>query len=138
FWYTRVLGIFHLQVINTTYSHHLPQRLDVLWIRWLGEDPGYVGNPGVRRLERVGYVPEGLFAFGFIDPDVVVRAAHLIPAFIYEKTDKLLTRSLFWDCQDGDWETTMSTCIFVYRDMLSRFLRTGVGHTHRHFTHPTL
>lgn len=104
FWYARVLGIFHLQVISTTDNHRVPQRLDVLWIRWLGEDPGYVGNPGVRRLERVGYVPEGPFAFGFIDPDVVVRAAHLIPAFIYEKTDKLLSRSLFWDCQDGDWE----------------------------------
>ncbi|KIO30648.1 hypothetical protein M407DRAFT_20363 [Tulasnella calospora MUT 4182] len=136
-WYARVLGIFHLQVINTTDSHHLPQRLDVLWIRWLGEDPGYVGNPGVRRLERVGYVPEGPFAFGFIDPDVVVRAAHLIPAFIYEKTDKLLTRSLFWDCQDGDWENYYVNP-FVDRDMLSRFLGTGVGHTHRHFTHPTL
>ncbi|KIO20788.1 hypothetical protein M407DRAFT_219893, partial [Tulasnella calospora MUT 4182] len=129
FWYARVLGIFHLQVVNTTSTRRIPQRMDVLWIRWLGEDPEYVGNIGVRKLERVGYVPEGPYAFGFVDPDLVVRAAHLIPSFIYGKTDDLLTRSLYWDSQDGDWENYYVNP-FVDRDMLSRFLGTGVGHTH--------
>ncbi|KAG8909385.1 hypothetical protein FRC00_010243 [Tulasnella sp. 408] len=77
--------------------------MDVLWIRWLGEDPEY--------------------------PDVVVRAAHLIPSFIYGKTADLLTRSFYWDSREGDWENYYVNP-FVDRDMLSRSLGTGVGHTH--------
>lgn len=77
--------------------------MDVLWIRWLGEDPEYTGGLASRRLERVGYVPEGDGAFGFLDPAVVIRGAHLIPSFTFDKTRDLLQESRYWDAEDGDW-----------------------------------
>lgn len=103
FWYARVLGIYHLQVVHAPSGVKTPQKLEVLWIRWLGEDPEYTGGLALRRLERVGYVPEGEGAFGFLDPATVLRGAHLIPSFIFGKTQDLLRESRYWDAEDGDW-----------------------------------
>ncbi|KAG8971132.1 hypothetical protein FRC05_011501 [Tulasnella sp. 425] len=111
FWYAQVLGIYHVQVIHQPLGTRSPQTLEVLWIRWLGEDLEYSGGLASRQLERVGYVPEGDGAFGFLDPAVVIRGAHLIPSFFFEKTTDLLQESRFVD-----------------RDMLSCFLGTGAGH----------
>lgn len=103
YWYARVLGIYHLQVIHPPSGIKTARTLEVLWIRWLGEDPEYIGGLAKRQLERVGYVPEGDGAFGFIDPAVVIRGAHLIPSFVFEKTSDLLQESRYWDTKDGDW-----------------------------------
>ncbi|KIO17412.1 hypothetical protein M407DRAFT_55530, partial [Tulasnella calospora MUT 4182] len=128
FWYARVLGIYHLQVIHRPSGIKAAQTLEVLWIRWLGEDPEYTGGLANRRLERVGYVPaEDDGAFGFIYPAVVIRGAHLIPSFIFEKATDLLPESKYWDSKDGDW-VNYYVNPFVDRDMLSRFLGTGAGH----------
>ncbi|KAG9047246.1 hypothetical protein FS837_002719 [Tulasnella sp. UAMH 9824] len=128
FWYARVLGIYHLQVTHPPSGVNTPLSLQVLWIRWLGEDPEYTGGVTLRRLERIGYVPEGEGAFGFLDPTIVLRGAHLIPSFIFETTQDLLPRSKYWDTEDGDW-VNYYVNPFVDRDMLSRYLGTGVGHT---------
>lgn len=46
------------------------------------------------RLPRVGFIPHtDPAAFGFINPEDAVRAAHLIPAFSYGKTDYYLPPS---------------------------------------------
>ncbi|KAG8942397.1 hypothetical protein FRC04_003762 [Tulasnella sp. 424] len=127
FWYARVLGIYHLQVIHAPSGIHKPRSLEVLWIRWLGDDPEYTGGLARRKLERVGYVPEGNGAFGFLDPALVLRGAHLIPSFHFDKTEDLLQRSKYWDTKDGDW-VNFYVNPFVDRDMLSHFLGTGVGH----------
>ncbi|KAG9014300.1 hypothetical protein FRB90_005422 [Tulasnella sp. 427] len=127
FWYARVLRIYHLQVVHRSSGVATAQTMEVLWIRWLGEDPEYTGGLTRRRLERVGYVPDGDGAFGFVDPALVIRGAHLIPAFTFGKTLDLLPKSNYWDTEDGDW-VNYYVNPFVDRDMLSRFLGTGAGH----------
>ena len=108
FWYARVIGIFHAQVIYAPTKVYSPQRFTFLWVRWLGDDtdPNKVGTFTKRRLHRVGYVPESpTDSFGFLDPSVVIRSAHLIPAFEFGFSKKLLSVSSYWDTSDGDWES---------------------------------
>lgn len=62
--------------------------------------PDKSGNSGVvpryhwgfkdGRLPKVGFIPDSPAAFGFLDPSLVVRACHLIPAFADGRTDDLL------------------------------------------------
>ena len=56
-----------------------------------------VGGEGDRsgfkycKLPKIGFVPESdRFAFGFLDPSVVIRGCHLIPAFAQGRTGRLL------------------------------------------------
>ena len=50
YWYARVVGIFHANVIwNNGQSHfHEPQKVDFLFVRWLGTDPDYEASWKVR------------------------------------------------------------------------------------------
>jgi hypothetical protein len=43
FWYARVLGIFHLEVLHTgTDSQNgSVQHMEFLWVRWFGTEPDY-------------------------------------------------------------------------------------------------
>ncbi len=105
FWYARVLGIYHANILDRTERFPRPKRMEFLWVRWFGMDPDWVGGPSTLRLDRVGYVPENdpSGAFGFIDPSHVLRACHLIPAFHLGKTTNLLGPSEVRDSTDGDW-----------------------------------
>lgn len=93
FWYAQVLGIFHANVFHTdpTVRRLSPQRMEFLWVRWLGDEPGYKSGFKYAKLPKVGFVPEDdEYAFGFLDPAHVIRGAHLIPAFHSGKTNDLL------------------------------------------------
>jgi hypothetical protein len=83
FWYARVLGIYHVNVMyigegNTDYT---PHRLDFLWVRWY-ELEDYDASWSSRRLDRVSF-PKSAHEhpFGFLDPADVLRACHIIPVF---------------------------------------------------------
>lgn len=82
YWYARVIGVFHVNARykgNTTLMHFL-------WVRWFGRDTARegLGGFGTRRLHRVGFVDgKDPNTFGFLDPAVVLRAVHLIPAFAH-------------------------------------------------------
>ncbi|KAG6835741.1 hypothetical protein H0H93_015071 [Arthromyces matolae] len=68
-----------------------PVSKEVLWIRWFKYDPTFRSGFEKKRLHRIHFVPsEDSEAFGFLDPDEVIRAAHLIPAFRFEPTDQWL------------------------------------------------
>ncbi|KAG8937783.1 hypothetical protein FRC03_007857 [Tulasnella sp. 419] len=138
FWYARVLGIFHLDIVHKGLGTCEAKRIEVLWIRWMGEDPDYVGNDKKHRLHRVGYVPSnGPGAFGFLDPSLVIRGAHLIPAFAFGYTTELLPKSNWWDDeQHGDY-TNYYVNQFVDRDMLMRYIGHGVGHSVNPLTAPS-
>jgi hypothetical protein len=78
YWYARVIGIYHA---NVSLRGQDCGAMDFLHVRWMGFDIEY---PTAKRLPRVGFfdcsnTSEG--AFGFLDPDVVIRGVHLIPAF---------------------------------------------------------
>ncbi|EGN92234.1 hypothetical protein SERLA73DRAFT_66092, partial [Serpula lacrymans var. lacrymans S7.3] len=40
YWYTRVLGVFHTQVLHVSLGSkdNRPQRMEFLWVCWLGLD----------------------------------------------------------------------------------------------------
>jgi hypothetical protein len=102
FWYARVCTIFHVNVTVKGYS--TVQEMPVLWVRWLGVDPDYAAGWTAKRLHRVGFVPDGgtTPAFGFLDPALVIRAAHLQPAFEHGRTEDLLGPSIARADEEAD------------------------------------
>ena len=82
FWYARVMAIYHVNVvyIGEGNADFLPRRLDFLWVRWYELLDHEDWSP--QRLDRVSFMDVAdEHAFGFLDPDDVLRACHIIPAF---------------------------------------------------------
>ncbi|KII83957.1 hypothetical protein PLICRDRAFT_46731 [Plicaturopsis crispa FD-325 SS-3] len=133
FWYARVLGVFHANVYHSGPSakNRSVQRMEFLWVRWFGSAIGYHSGSKRARLPKVGFVPDtDESAFGFLDPSLVIRGCHLIPAFVDGRTPALLncTHSAGRAADEiDDWEAYYVN-IFVDRDMFMRFLGGGVGH----------
>ena len=93
YWYARVIGIFHVDVLHTGPYSKSPykQRIDFLWVRWFGRDMTFKAGWQARRLHRVGFLDaKEPGAFGFLDPALVIRGVHLIPAFSQGRTNELL------------------------------------------------
>jgi hypothetical protein len=94
FWYARVLGVFHAQVVHVgpTARNRSKQYMEFLWVRWFGTVPGYRYGPKVARLPKIGFL-DGIdeAAFGFLDPSLVIRGCHLVPVFADGRTSGLLT-----------------------------------------------
>lgn len=87
FWYAETLGAF---LITVDYAG-IEKTMDCLWVRWFGVMPGYHWGLKNGRLPKIGFVPsDSGTAFGFVDPSLVLRACHLIPAFADGRTDSLL------------------------------------------------
>ena len=84
YWYAQVLGIYHAH-ISTTHPEAQKcsaQHMQFLWVRWLGAEPGYRSGSNIARLPKVGFVEDtDEDVFGFLDPDLIIRGSHLIPAF---------------------------------------------------------
>jgi hypothetical protein len=75
--YAWVLGIFRVKVLYPTVAR--PTTMDVLWVRWLQIDKTHRAGWRAKRLYRVQFVPSlEDSAFGFLDPDNIIRGAHLI------------------------------------------------------------
>ncbi|KAF9029874.1 hypothetical protein BJ165DRAFT_1397314 [Panaeolus papilionaceus] len=84
YWYARVLGIFHAQIVYMDPITETMQRseLEFLWVRWFGLNSSPRHGWAAKNLPRVGFINERVDrspAFGFIDPSQVIRAVHLIP-----------------------------------------------------------
>ena len=99
--YARILGVFHVTV-----SHRLPghyptvHTMEVLLVRWYRLVTSYRAGFNARRLYRLEFLSETLAdpdAFGFLNPDDVIRGAHLIPAYAHGRiTDESLYYSDTW------------------------------------------
>lgn len=108
YWYARVIGIFHAYVrhVGLASKSEEPQKMEFLWVRWFGRDMQHRGGWKSQRLHRVGFVdsdnPE---AFGFLDPNEVIRGVHMIPAFAHGHTSDLLAPSIARQAveNDEDW-----------------------------------
>ncbi|KAF8204209.1 hypothetical protein K438DRAFT_1964576 [Mycena galopus ATCC 62051] len=126
YWYARVLGVFHVNVYPP--GARAPHRFEFLWVRWFGRDPDWNSGPSHLRLDRIGYVPQtDTEVFGFLDPLLVLRAYHLVPAFVLGTTTALLGPSATRDFTDGDW-VNYYVMRFVDRDMMMCYLGIGIGH----------
>jgi len=92
FWYAKVLGAFCVQVLHLGSNVHnrSPQSIEFLWVRWLGVVPHYRWGFKEGRLPKIGFIPDSSYAFGFLDPSLVLRACHLIPSFADGRTNTLL------------------------------------------------
>ncbi|KIK26402.1 hypothetical protein PISMIDRAFT_274760 [Pisolithus microcarpus 441] len=133
YWYARIIGIFHLDVRfnGPELDDHSTKRMDVLWVRWFARDRNFKSGWAARRLPRIGFYPQDDLAnaFGFIDPNDIVRAVHLIPAYHFGRTKDLLPPSIARRKPDNneDWEWYYVN-MFVDRDMFMRFRGGAVGH----------
>jgi len=66
-----------------------------LWVRWFGIVPGHKFSMKAARLPKLGFIPDtDDLAFGFLDPSLVIRGCHLIPAFNDGHTAALLSARL--------------------------------------------
>lgn len=96
YWYARVLGIFHAQVLHTgpMARNRSVQHMEFLWVRWFGIEPDYCWGFSTGRLPKIGFIPDtDDSAFGFLDPSLVIRGCHLVPAFACGRTSTLLSTS---------------------------------------------
>jgi hypothetical protein len=84
FWFARVVGIFH---VNVSFRGKVSM-MHLLWVRWFGNNNKYKSGFKHKRLPRIGFLAND--AMGFVDPDDVIRAAHIIPAFSHGRTDAYL------------------------------------------------
>ncbi|PSS31922.1 hypothetical protein PHLCEN_2v2303 [Hermanssonia centrifuga] len=131
YWYARIVGIFHayVQHVGSSSKSEEPRRLDFLWVRWFGRDLTTPGGFRTRRLHRIGFVDIDELAFGFLDPDLICRGVHIIPAFAHGKTSELLGPSIVRSVSDNDEDWVFYYVnIFADRDMFMRYLGGGVGH----------
>ena len=84
FWYAQVLRTFQIPIIHVALNarDRSQKIMEVLWVCWLGIEPGYCWGFKEARLPKVRFVPDtDDHAFGFLDPSLVMHRCHLIPAF---------------------------------------------------------
>jgi len=103
--YSRILGIFRVKILHPSLGNKA-REVDILWVRFYKFDKKYRAGWKARRFYRVHF--ENSLkgdAFGFLNPQDVLRAAHLLPGFRYGRTQALLPRSLArWKSEDDeDW-----------------------------------
>ncbi|EGN93613.1 hypothetical protein SERLA73DRAFT_63876 [Serpula lacrymans var. lacrymans S7.3] len=135
YWYARVLGVFHARVLHTgpEAANRSVQNVEFLFVRWFGGVPNHRSGFKVARLPKIGFVRQNdrrVAPFGFLNPSVVVRACHLIPAFVDGRTSSLLREGPSAGRVHGevdDW-TAYYVNIFSDRDMFMRYRGNGVGH----------
>ncbi|KAI0261414.1 hypothetical protein BC834DRAFT_972687 [Gloeopeniophorella convolvens] len=137
YWYAHIIGIYHAYVRYKGSRATQTQRMEYLWVRWLGRDMRHRSGFSLCRLPRVGFLPSNdpnYNAFGFLDPAEVIRAIHLIPAFAHGRTTTLLTpKSMAHRPQDEgqDWEYYYVN-MFADRDMIMQFVGRAIRHISTH------
>ncbi|KAJ3524523.1 hypothetical protein NMY22_g10961 [Coprinellus aureogranulatus] len=128
--YGRILGVFHANVIYTGPGalDTARRRIDFLWVRWF-VPKGRSYPWSARRHDVVSLARAGsLGACDFLDPTVILRAAHIVPRFasgpIHDEKSENVGRHarLFSTCaQDrSDWKEYLVNR-FADRDMVMRF-----------------
>ncbi|KAL4261253.1 hypothetical protein AB1N83_010639 [Pleurotus pulmonarius] len=128
-WYGRIVQILHVVVHHPRLPQ--PQHFDVLWVRWFGRDTTFKAGFSRRRLHRIGFIAiDDAMSFGFLDPNEVIRAIHIIPAFHYGTTQALETSAVADAAErknEGKWRFYY-VGMFSDRDTAMRFIGGAVGH----------
>ena len=107
--YGRVLDLFHVNVRNDGPGSLLPSGdapiVQMAWVRWFKLD-GPSGFNLLRYPSVSFYESHEPDAFGFIHPDEIIRAVHLIPRFRSGKTREYLDdpSRARPDVEDQDWK----------------------------------
>ncbi|KAG6904686.1 hypothetical protein DXG01_008103, partial [Tephrocybe rancida] len=94
-----------------------PTSIEFLWVRWYQRDPTYCAGFKRKRLHRLQYLldsdPE---AYRFLNPDEVIRGAHIIPGFYYGPTEEFAPSVAHATDELDDW-VYYYVDFFVDRDM---------------------
>ena len=163
--YGRVLDFFHVNVRNNgPDSLLLPDTKDPMlqmaWIHWfkISEPQTLSGFHSLRYPSVSFYESHDPDAFGFVHPDEIIRAVHLIPSFKSGQTSDYLSvpSKARPDIESQDWKQFQvnmyvgsSSIIFhtdtpnvlvrlVDRDMFMRFRGGGIGHRYMRQVEPWL
>jgi len=99
YWYAHIIRIFHINIFHVgpdlSTSPNEAWRMDVLWVRWFGHDTNYQSGFTACHLPWIGFFNGSEdHTFGFLDPNQVIWAAHLMPAFSQGHTRELLGPSI--------------------------------------------
>ena len=106
FRYARILGIYHTDVVYFCPSTRasLASTMEFVLVHWYRRDPRFKAGFKRRRLHRLELVPpDKPDAFGFLDPDDIIRGCHLIPAFAHEYEDGWMLPSVAGNKQTHPW-----------------------------------
>ncbi|OCB88193.1 hypothetical protein A7U60_g4712 [Sanghuangporus baumii] len=130
--YARIVRLFHVKVAYNGPGRQLQdyKRMNVAWVRWFQYDSSSRFSLKEKRLPQIQFShysePD---AFGFIDPDLIIRAVHLMPRFAKGYTTSYLPPSLvrLSSFKDQDFQFYYVN-IFVDRDIFMRFRGGGIGH----------
>ena len=111
--YGQVLGFFHVNIKNNGPNSMLERDVEVsvpvVWIRWLKLDQEALRQSGFHSLRYPSvsfYDRDHPDAFGFVHPDEIVRAVHLIPRFKFGRTGEHLdgTSRAQPEAEGEDWK----------------------------------
>ncbi|KJA27429.1 hypothetical protein HYPSUDRAFT_130944 [Hypholoma sublateritium FD-334 SS-4] len=140
FIYGRVIGIYHINVVyvGPGMENYDAMRFDFLHVRWFQLDipdarGGHSSDWASLRLNSL-YFPTmtGQHSFGFLDPSVVLRSCHLIPAYSLGKRHPDGTGFSGMSRDGNDWKSYYANR-FADRDMAMRYhWGLGIGHTYSH------
>lgn len=111
FLYGRVIGTYHVNIVyvGPGMKGYEPMRFDFLHIRWFQLDRaqaqcGISSSWESLRLDRLFFPPiTNDDAFGFLDPSLVLRSCHLIPAFSLGKNDSNKAGHILIPRNDNEW-----------------------------------
>ncbi|KAG2120548.1 uncharacterized protein F5147DRAFT_766462 [Suillus discolor] len=128
--YAKVIGIHHVNVVRMGNVYE-SRRFEFLFVQWYEPVQNHAWE--TRTLSRVHFMPlTNPNAFGFVDPAVVLRACHIIPAFSKGQRNPNEHGISPLAGDKHDWcEYYVNS--FVDRDTLMRFhYGLGVGDVYAH------
>lgn len=101
--YGRALAFFHAFAIYPGAISPQGDHMDFVFVRWFRQTPGHEAGWKQKQLDRLTFLPstsEG--AFDFLDPSLIIRGSHIIPAYEQGQTTALLPNSMYRELE-GDW-----------------------------------
>ncbi|KAK0492982.1 hypothetical protein EDD18DRAFT_1310769 [Armillaria luteobubalina] len=109
YWYGRIIGLFHADVRyndphgNCDHEDRQVFRVDFAWVRWYGFDSSHRSGFAAKRPHHVGFVDgRDPGAFGFLDPDDIIHAVHLLPVYRLGQTAEFLPPSIARRPEEND------------------------------------
>ncbi|KAG2346000.1 hypothetical protein BDR05DRAFT_974834 [Suillus weaverae] len=128
--YAKVIGIHHVNIVHVGNVYESLQ-IEFLFVRWYEHVQKHAWE--THTLGRVHFMPlANPNAFSFVDPAVVLRACHIIPAFARGQCNPSKCRLSPLAGDKHNWHEYYVNS-FVDRDTLMRFhYGLGVGHVYAH------
>lgn len=137
FLYGRAIGIYHVNVvyIGPGMKGYEPIRFEFLHVRWFQIDKTQASRRALSawdslRLDLLSFPPAtGNDAFGFLDPTLVLRSCHLIPAFAFGKSNSNQAGHILAARNDNDWNSyyvnrcdTVIAKYFLFAEVITALL----------------